>query len=228
MNIEQKEVQLRQQLTEISRRTYQRGLVRGSGGNVSARLDAMLMLITPSGVTLGDTTPENIIKVNMKTQEWAQNGAYIPSKETRFHAEIYLARPEVNGIVHCHPPHATAYASCKMDIPAVTDAGFKQPPMQHVSFSPSGTIDLAEKVGEATRAADELRVLILDEHGIIGVGSDLMQAFIWADLAEEMAQIAFLSSLISASPFGSPSGPPAGLSSRQPVEDKSVQGELSS
>ena len=193
----QNEAELRQQLTEISHRTYQRGLVRGSGVNISARLDEAHMLITPSGVTLGDTTPANIIRVNLETGEWKPNGPYIPSKETHFHAEIYQARPEVNGIVHCHPPHATAYAVCKMDIPALTDAGFKQPPMQHVSFSPSGSMELAQKVAAAAQGPDELRVLILDEHGIIGMGSDLVQAFVWADLAEEMAQIAFVSSLIS-------------------------------
>lgn len=202
MKTYQNEAQLRQQLMEISHRTYQRGLVRGSGGNVSARLGEKEMLITPSGVALGDTTLENIIKVDLETGEWEPNGSLIPSKETHFHAEIYLARPEVNGIVHCHPPHATAYATCKMDIPAVTDAGFKQPPMQHVSFSPSGSKELAQKVAEAARAADELRVLMLDEHGIIGVGGNLLQAFIWADLAEEMAQIAFVSSLISTAANG--------------------------
>jgi L-fuculose-phosphate aldolase len=197
MHNAQNEAQLRQQLTEISHRTYQRGLVRGSGGNISARLNETHMLITPSGVTLGDTTPANIIKVDLDTGEWEPNEPYIPSKETHFHAEIYRARPEVNGIVHCHPPHATAYAVCKKDIPAVTDAGFKQPPMQHVSFSPSGTKELARKVADAAQTSDELRVLMLDEHGIVAIGHDLVQAFVWADLAEEMAQIAFVSSLIA-------------------------------
>lgn len=187
---------LRAQLTEISRRTYERGLVRGSGGNVSARLEAQTLLITPSGVSLGDTTVGNIMKVNMSSGEWASNEGYVPSKETRFHAEIYAARSDVKAIVHCHPPHATAYAVRRMDIPYVTDAAFKQPPMPHVSFSPSGSEALARKVGQAARSSDDFRVIMLDQHGIVVVGADLMQAYIFADLAEEMAQIAFLASLI--------------------------------
>ena len=188
---------LRTQLAAISRRAYDRGLVRGSGGNVSARLDEQHLLITPSGVTLGDTTPQNIMKVSLDMGEWLPNDAYVPSKETGFHAEIYQARPDVNAIIHCHPPHATAYAVRQMDIPYVTDAAFKQPPMPHVSFSPSGSEELAHKVGEAAHSSGDFRVMMLDEHGIIAVGMDLLQAFIFADLAEEMAEIAFLASLLA-------------------------------
>lgn len=188
---------LRAELARISRRTYDRGLVRGSGGNVSTRLGAGHMLITPSGVTLGDTTIDNIIKVDLSSSEWVGQEPYVPSKEYRFHAEIYAARKDVNAIVHCHPPYATAYAVCKADIPYVTDAAFKQPAMPHISFSPSGSEELARKVGAAAQADGSFRVMLLDEHGIIAVGKDLMQAFVFADLAEEMAQIAFLSSSIS-------------------------------
>ena len=196
MKPEIREQALRLQLSEISKRAYDRGLVRGSGGNISARLGDEHILITASGLTLGDTTPENIMKVHLHTREWEANGPYIPSKEFHFHSEIYGARPDVNAIVHCHPPHATAYAVCQMDIPYVTDAAFKQPPMPHVSFSPSGTEELAQKVGEAARSSDDFRVIMLDEHGIIAVGGDLVQAFIWADLAEEMAEIAYVSTAI--------------------------------
>lgn len=192
----EREQALRRQLCEISVRTYERGLVRGSGGNVSARLDERTMLITASGLTLGDTTPENIVKVDLETRAWEAGEPFIPSKEFHFHSEIYRARPDVNAILHCHAPHATAYAVRRMDIPYVTDAAFKQPPMPHVSFSPSGTLELARKVREAADSSSDFRVMLLDEHGIVAVGRDLMEAFIWADLAEEMAQIAFIASMI--------------------------------
>jgi ribulose-5-phosphate 4-epimerase/fuculose-1-phosphate aldolase len=196
MRPELNEEDLRRQLTAISLRTYNRGLVRGSGGNVSARLDERTMLITASGLTLGDTMPDNIVTVDLETREWEAREPFIPSKEYHFHSEIYQARPDVNAIVHCHPPYATAHAVRRMDIPYVTDAAFKQPPMPHVSFSPSGSAELAREVREAAESSGNFRVMLLDEHGIVGVGSDLMQAFIWADLAEEMAQIALLASFL--------------------------------
>ena len=191
-----KEEDLRRQLTEISLRTYDRGLVRGSGGNISARLDERHVLITSSGLALGDTTPQNIVCVDLQTGDWQAQEPYIPSKETGFHREIYAARPDVGAVVHCHAPHATAYAANCMDIPYVIDAAFKQPPMPHVPFAPSGTRRLAEAVGEAARSSPDFRVMLLDEHGIVAVGADLMEAFLFADLTEEIAQIAWLASHI--------------------------------
>jgi L-ribulose-5-phosphate 4-epimerase len=189
---------LRAELARISVKTYERGLIGGTGGNVSARLDDTTMLITPSGVALGDTTADNILKVNLDTLEWVPNGPYIPSKESRFHAEIFKGRPDVNGIVHCHPRYATAYAVRKMDIPYVTDAAFKQPSMPHVDFSPSGSEALAEKVSQVARSNGKFRIIMLDEHGIIAVGTDLTQAYNFADLTEELAQIAYISATIPA------------------------------
>jgi ribulose-5-phosphate 4-epimerase/fuculose-1-phosphate aldolase len=187
---------LRAELARISIKTYERGLVGGTGGNVSARLDQSHMLITPSGVSLGDTAVNNILKVNIETLEWTPNDPYIPSKEFKFHAEIFKARPDINGIVHCHPPYATAYAVRKMDIPYVTDAAFKQPPMPHVDFSPSGSEALAQMIEQAARENPGFRVIMLDEHGIVSVGVDLVQAYNFADLAEELAKIAYISSTI--------------------------------
>ena len=83
-----------------------------------------------------------------------------------------------------------------MDIPYVTDAAFKQPPMPHVDFSPSGSQALVEKVAAAADSNTKFRVMMLDEHGIIAVGADLIQAYNFSDLTEELAQIAYLSSTI--------------------------------
>lgn len=189
---------LRQELTDISLRTYRQGLVRGSGGNISTRLDERLILITPSGLSLEDTTSENIVCVDLETGQWEAADPYTPSKETGFHSEIYAARPDVGAIVHCHAPYATAYAVRRMDIPYVTDSAFKQPPVVHVPYAPSGTEELAQNVGQAARSRSDFRVMLLDEHGMVAVGADLMEAFLFADLAEEMAQIAWISSHIKA------------------------------
>jgi ribulose-5-phosphate 4-epimerase/fuculose-1-phosphate aldolase len=84
-----------------------------------------------------------------------------------------------------------------MDIPLVTDAAFKQPPMPHISFSPSGSQDLAEKVGEVARTTPNLRTILLDEHGAITVATNLTAAYDFMDVTEEIARIAFISSQIS-------------------------------
>ena len=190
------EKDLRVELSRISIKTYERGLIGGTGGNVSVRLGQSKMMITPSGVALCDTTIDNIVKVDMNTFEWIAVEPFIPSKEYRFHIAIYTIRPDINAIVHCHAPYATAYAVRKLDIPYVTDAAFKQPSMPHVSFSPSGSEDLTEKVKVAATQHPGFRTILLEEHGIIAVGVDLVQAYNFADLAEEMAKIATISNSI--------------------------------
>ena len=188
---------LRKELAYTSIKAYIRGLVGGTGGNVSVRMSETTMLITPSGVSLGDTTADNIIKVNINTLEWEPIRHYKPSKESGMHAAIYKVIPSVAAVCHCHPPYATSYGVNKMDIPLVTDAAFKQPPMPHVSFSPSGSQDLAEKVSEVARTTPNLRTILLDEHGIITVATNLTAAFDFMDVTEEIARIAFISSQIS-------------------------------
>ena len=187
------EDEIRQQLVEFSRRAYQRKLVGGTGGNFSARLPAGKMLVTASGVSLGDTDENNLITVDINTGEWQPIAGLIPSKEHKFHMDILRMRPEVSAVLHVHPPHATAYAVAKHDIPMLTDAALKQPPIPRVPFAPSGTEELRQNVASAVRENPGCRSLLLELHGLIALGSDITAAYNQADLIEEVATIAYLS-----------------------------------
>ena len=81
-------------LIDYARRTYERGLVGGTGGNFSARLSNGRMAITASGLNLGDTSMENLIEMDITTYEYEPNGPYGPSKEYLFHADILRLRPD--------------------------------------------------------------------------------------------------------------------------------------
>ena len=186
------EEKIREQLVAWSRKAYDRHLVGGTGGNFSARLGSTRMVITPSGVSLGDTRLENLVTVDIHTYEWTNGGQYKPSKEYRFHADIFRLRTDVGAILHVHPPYATAYAVKQRDIPMVTDAGFKQPPMPRVPFAPSGSQDLRENVARVIKENPECKVLLMEQHGIATLGTDAVSAYNLADLTEELACIAYL------------------------------------
>ncbi len=188
---------LRQILIDHARRTYERGLVGGTGGNFSARLSNGKMAITASGLNLGDTSMENLIEMDITTYDYEPNGPYVPSKEYLFHADILRLRPDVGAVLHIHPPHATAFAVLKRDIPMVTDAAFKQPPMPHVEFAPSGTPELQANVVAAIEKNPGCKVLLLEQHGIICLGEDIRWAYDIADLTEELARIAYLKEALS-------------------------------
>ncbi|MEJ2136246.1 MAG: class II aldolase/adducin family protein [Desulfofustis sp.] len=183
---------LKQILIDYARRTYDRGLVGGTGGNFSARLTDGRMAITASGLNLGDTSMENLIEMDISTYEYRPNGPYVPSKEYLFHADILRLRPDVGAVLHIHPPYATTFAVLKRDIPMVTDAAFKQPPMPRVEFQPSGTTELQANVVRAINSNPGCKVLLLEQHGIICLGEDIRWAYDIADLTEELARIAYL------------------------------------
>lgn len=183
---------IKQILIDYATRTYDRGLVGGTGGNFSARLADGKMAITASGLNLGDTSMENLIEMDIGTYEYTPNGPYVPSKEYLFHADILRLRPDVGAVLHIHPPYATTFAVLKRDIPMVTDAAFKQPKMPRVSFEPSGTKELQANVVEAINGNPGCKALLLEQHGIICLGEDIRWAYDIADLTEELARIAYL------------------------------------
>ena len=185
-------VKQKEELVRFAQRTYNRGLVGGTGGNFSARIAENQMAITASGLNLGDTSMKNLIEMEIDSYSWRSEGEYIPSKEYLFHADILRLRPDVAAVLHIHPPYATAFAVLKRDIPMVTDAAFKQPKMPRVPFAPSGTKELQSNVVSALENNPDCKVLLLEQHGIICLGTSIRWAYDIADLTEELARIAYL------------------------------------
>jgi ribulose-5-phosphate 4-epimerase/fuculose-1-phosphate aldolase len=183
---------IREQLVLYARRAYDRKLVGGTGGNFSARVSGGRMLVTASGMSLGDTDPDNLITVAIESGDWQPVGDLVPSKEYLYHAGILHLRPDVGAVLHVHPPYCTAYAVMGQEIPMVTDAGFKQPPIPRVPFAPSGSEELKEHVMRAIEEHPGCKVILLEKHGIVTLGADVVAAYNLADLAEELARIAYL------------------------------------
>ena len=183
---------LREELTRVSRLSYHRGHVGGTGGNISARVPGEdAVLITATGVSLGDTTPENIVKVTLFAEMCDPNGAWRPSKETGFHCSVFRLRPDVGAIVHVHPPFATAFSCLNEPLPLVTisaRANLKEVPC--VGLAPAGSADLRRYVEEGIKAYPSVKALLMREHGILALGKDLVNGYNIADLVEDTAKIA--------------------------------------
>ena len=180
-------------LAVYSKRAYHRGLVGGTGGNFSARLkDGRHMLITASGLSLLDTSRTNLVRVNLETLEYEAPQGLSPSMEFHIHADIYRLRPDAGAVAHLHPPHSTAFAVAKREIPPVTDSAMKQQPAPLVSFAPSGTEELRTLMREAVEGSPGCNVFLMEMHGITAIGAGIADAYDLADLTEEIARIAYL------------------------------------
>ncbi|MGE5124864.1 MAG: class II aldolase/adducin family protein [Betaproteobacteria bacterium] len=99
---------LKSEIVAVGRKLWQRAYVDGNGGNISCRLTADAVLCTPTLVSKADLVPEDLCLVDMDGKQTA--GCRPRTSEILMHLEIYKAVPEAKAVVHCHPPHATAYA----------------------------------------------------------------------------------------------------------------------
>ncbi len=190
--------QLKRELSHYSVLAYNRVLASSAGGNNSVRIgDADQFLITASGLSLGDTKPENLITIDAKGEKIAGPEGLRPSKEARMHAAIYVLRPEVKSVFHVHPRHCIALSILGESIPQVTvSAKAKLGRIPLLPESMPGSDQLLEDVKKIIPTLEEsVHTLLLGRHGIISIGSSIMEAYLRADLAEETAHLAYLTKI---------------------------------
>lgn len=187
-----------EELQTICHRTYSRGLVGGAGGNISVRIPGTdEVLISATGVSLGEITPATMVRVNLQGEVLEAHGGCHPSKETGFHVCVYRLRPQVGAVVHLHPPFATAFAVRGKELPLLTDGAMmllQRVPV--VGHAPSGSAELHRIIEEGLLRYPEAKVILMARHGMFSMGADLTMAYNLADLAEDTAKISLLARLI--------------------------------
>ena len=178
-----------------ARDLFDRGLNTGTAGNVSVRF-ADRFLITPSGIRYDALEPTQIVEMDL---EGATEGRMRPSSEWRFHLDLYKARPEVGSIVHTHPPHGTAVAALRRDVPAfhyyVAVAGGST--IRCAPYATFGTQMLSDYV---QRALQDRTACLLANHGMVAVGETLEQATQLAIEVEVLCRM-YLLALAAGEPY---------------------------
>ena len=184
---------LREEIARFCRVTWDRGLVSAAGGNISARIgDTETFLITPSGLSLRDTGPDDLVTIDLAGRKLSGPERYVPSKESLMHTAVYAARRGARGVAHLHPPHAIAFGIRGEPIPLVTVTSEERLHLTPiVPPATSGSRELSDGVAAALVGAPaDTQVLLLARHGIISWGGSVQQACDLADLAEYTAKIA--------------------------------------
>lgn len=110
------EREVRQEICEIGRRLYARQFAAGNDGNISYRLSDNVVVCTPTLVCKGFMQPDDLCTVDLEGRQLS--GQRPPTSEVRLHLEVYRNDPVVKAVVHCHPPHATAFGVARVDIPS--------------------------------------------------------------------------------------------------------------
>lgn len=104
------EQKLRLQICDIGRNLFNKDFIAANDGNISARLSENVILTTPRAVSKGYLEPHMLVKVNLQGEVLEAAEGYRPSTEAKMHLRIYNELPEMKGVVHAHPPYATAFA----------------------------------------------------------------------------------------------------------------------
>lgn len=196
------EADARRRLVAVARDLHRSALVGGPAGNLSVRLDAGRLLVTPSGVNKGHLAADDLVLVELEAGEPAgrvadsgtrregRRSVRRATSELPFHRAVYRARPDVSAVVHTHAPALTAAGLRKIDIcapfPEIRKALGS---VRRVPFLPSGSRELARAVAEAATGAD---VLVLVRHGVVALGATPEEARDRTELAELTAWAAIL------------------------------------
>jgi L-fuculose-phosphate aldolase len=109
--------QIRKEMCDIGHRIWLKGFCAGNEGNHSVRIAEDRVLCTPTGVSKGFLTPDQITVVDMDGKQIDTDNRMKRTSEVLLHLQIYKHRPDVRAVVHSHPPHATAFAMAGIPVP---------------------------------------------------------------------------------------------------------------
>ncbi len=184
------EHELRREMIRIGRLIWERGYVAATDGNLSVRLGSDRLLVTPTGLSKGFLTVDDpvVIRLDGQTVASYRGRDQQPSSEIEMHLEVYRQRPDVNAVVHAHPPVAVAFsiagvslARCVLPEVIVTLGA-----IPITEYATPGTRELSQSIQQAIQDYD---AVVLAHHGSLTVGQTLWEAYLRLEKVEHTAQI---------------------------------------
>lgn len=176
------------------RRLGARGLISAGEGNLSVRLDAERLLLTPTGRRKDELEPDDLVIVRIGHEESeARSGSGLgPSSDLRIHLAVHAARPDIGVVVHAHLPASMALtlAGEVPDAAALPETAFHLPRLPFVPFAEMGSAELAQRIAVALTDGPEPLpgAVVLERHGAVAVGADLTVAVDRLELIEVLCR----------------------------------------
>jgi L-fuculose-phosphate aldolase len=187
MNIN--EHKIKEQMCEIGRRLYNKGFAAANDGNITFRLNDKELLCTPTMVSKGFMKPEDICKVDYEGKQLA--GTRKRTSEVLLHLAVYKNRPDVNAVVHCHPPYATAFAVAHEPIPKCI-----LPEVEvflgEVPIAPYATPGDQRLPNTIIPYVKDCNTILLANHGCVSWGSTLEGAYFNTEIIDAYCKILLL------------------------------------
>lgn len=182
--------QLKEDICEIGRRVYNKGFAAANDGNISIRVGEDAVLCSPTMICKGFMKPEDICAVDMNGDQIA--GKRKRTSEILLHLEIMRNRPDVKACVHCHPPHATAFAVANEAIPQCILPEIEVF-MGEIPVAPYETPGGQEFASTVTPFLKSTNTIILKNHGTISFGKTVEEAYWKTEILDAYCRILLLS-----------------------------------
>lgn len=184
---------IRREVVQVCRRLYERGLIAGPDGNVSVRIGADRILVTPAGMSKVDVTIDDLVELSLEGKHL--RGARRASSEVLMHLRIYQRRPDVEAVVHAHPPTATGFAVAGESFSScvLPEMIFQVGWVPLVPYATPGTPQLADAFEPFVASHD---AFLMANHGATTVGPTLTLAHQRMESLEHSARILLTARLL--------------------------------
>ncbi len=191
--MQSQEPQLRAAIIEIGKCAWQKGWVAANDGNISCRLPGDRILCTPTGVSKGMMTVDDLIICDLEGNRL--EGTRNRTSEINMHLTIYQMRPDITAVVHAHPPASTGFA--------VAGRALNQAILPEVIVN-LGCVPLAEYGLPGTPALTDglapyipnYDAILMGNHGVVCYADDLWKAYFRMETVEHTARIIMIAELL--------------------------------
>ena len=183
----------RREICTAGRWIHGRAFVASTDGNISVRLDSRRVLTSPTAISKGLMSPDDLVITDLKGRKLA--GRRAPSSELAMHLLIYHRRPDVHAVCHAHPPIATAHAAAGLPLnrALLSELVISLGCIPVAQYGTPGTSELSAALEPLVQNHD---AILLANHGVVTSGPDLLTAFFRLETVEHFAQVSLASELL--------------------------------
>lgn len=189
MAYQKTESQYRNDIIEICKRLYRNGWVASNDGNISIKIGPDAVLCTPTGMSKGYLTTDQLVKVDMDGNKL--EGELEASSEVKIHMDVFKNKPGINSAVHAHPPYSTAFAVAGLPldqciIPEIIVS------LGSIPLTAYGTPSTQEIPNSIRKYLQDHNAFLMENHGAFTIGGDVYQAYYRMESMELFAKISLL------------------------------------
>lgn len=171
-----------------------KGFSPGTSGNISVRYEDKI-IITASGSSNGNLSYEDLVLMDFCGKSTDSSSDKKPSSEKMMHVEFYKKRPDVNAIIHVHPPFLSSFAAARkgLDEPYMAENVYY---FGKIPLTPYALPSSQKLVDSMSEYFEKYNALLMANHGFVVGDSDLEQAYLKLELAESYAQVVLNAKLL--------------------------------